>query len=620
MKSELNKYPACIWLASILIGALAFGATTAAGLELPVVAAGIAVLAVIGYAFGWKAMAFVLVGLVMGVYVSLFSRTAIHGLEDVTIQDRQGFLVARADRVISSDSASQKVLCTGRLSSDALSAESVCVLLSVRRGLRDVDFGRGCIFSSTIRFNLPQERAFPGEFSQKDYCRSLGASFVARTETDDCSIIEPASGFLLFFDGASKRICGIIDRMYPAEVAGIVKALATGDKSQISPETGRVFSLSGTAHVLSVSGLHVGIVAFCLFAMLSGVRNRVVKFVIFFVLIFIFVAITGWQPSALRAGFMAVVFLYLRTAERRAVGLNVICFSIAVIILSSPQLVFNAGFQMSALSILGIAAFYGPAGRFVDAIAGGQKSHFQFLRSSIALTASASIAVAPVTAYYFGYYSIVSVAANLIVVPAISLAMIFVYISIPLYLVSSAAAAVYSVPASFLIASSESLNSLAVSLPYSFFRDDFIFAKSIIISILLIYILSSRTRRAAIFRVGAACVAAALVFAQLGEGGEECVVVPRKANVAVLLADGGRHYAIIADRRPDNFGAVDWGELTYLESIDGPLTVAVSGNSGIALTDALRGLRDFAYAEIPADCQRRINEILNETIVKRVKK
>lgn len=620
MKQELNKYPACIWLASILLGIGTFGAVDLSGTEIFLVVCCVIALAGMCAALGRRAAAFVLIGLVMGAYVSFFSRTAVYGLGNITIQDRQGFLVARADKVISSDSAGQRVLCTGSLSSDAFSAESVCVLLSVRRGFRDVEFGRGCLFSSSVRFNLPQDRALAGEFSQMDYCRSLGASFVARSESDDCSIIEPANGFLLYFDEASKSINALIDKMYPAEVAGIVKALATGDKSQISPETGRVFSLSGTAHVLSVSGLHVGIFAFCLFAMLSGLRNRIVKFGVFVALMFAFVAITGWQPSALRAGFMAVVFLYLRTAERRAIGLNVICFSLSVIILASPQLIFNAGFQMSALSILGIAAFFGIACHFVDAISGGPKPSFRFLRSSVALTASASIAVAPVTAYYFGYYSIVSVAANLLVVPAISLAMVFIYISIPLYFVSSAAAAVYSIPATFLIDVSERLNTIAVSLPFSYFRDEYIVAKSIIISVLLVYILASGSRRMALFRVGASCVVAAMLFVALGVDGTDCRIVPRKSNVAVLFADGGRHYAIIADRRADNFGAVDWGELSYLESIDGPLTVAINGNSGIALTDALRGLREFNYAEIPADGQRRINEILNEIIVRRVKK
>lgn len=616
----LNKYPACIWLASILFGVSIFGALDFSGVEALATIGCILILAASSYALGKNAVAFALVGLVMGAYASILSRTDVHGLESVTIQDMKGFLVARAEKVISSDSASQRVLCTGRLSSEALSAENVCVLLTVRGGFRSVEFGRGCFFSSSINFNMPQQRAFPGEFSQSDYCRSLGASFVGRADADDCSIIEPAAGILFFFDNVSRSISGIIDRLYPEEVAGIVKALATGDKSQISPETGRVFSLSGTAHVLSVSGLHVGIVAFCLFSVLAGLRSRVVKFIVFVCLLACFVAITGWQPSALRAGFMATVFLYLRTIERRAVGLNVICFSIAVIVLLSPRLIFNAGFQMSALSILGIAAFFSIADRFVGMVVGRSGGGMRFLRSSIALTVSASIAVAPVTAYYFGYYSIVSVAANLIIVPAISLAMVFVYFSIPLCFASSAVASVFALPATFLIECSEGLNALAVSIPFSYFRDEFIVAKSIIISILLVYIISSHTRRTAIFRLSASCIALFIIFATIGEDYGPCRVVPRKSNVAVLFSGGGKHYAIIMDRRADNYGVVDWGELLYLEAIEGPLTVAVNGNSGIALTDALKRLREFSYAEVPTDCQRQINSILKEIIVQRVRK
>ena len=141
--------------------------------------------------------------------------------------------------------------------------------------------------------------------------------FYARGTADRLAILDDAKNFNQYSKNFADKIEERIDSLFYPDVSGVVKAILVGNKSDLDKNVRDVFSLSGTAHILAVSGLHVGIIAGILMLFLSGLENRKVKFVIFSVLIFGYAAITGFCPSVMRAGFMAVLLHFVYSIDRK---------------------------------------------------------------------------------------------------------------------------------------------------------------------------------------------------------------------------------------------------------------------------------------------------------------
>ncbi len=264
----------------------------------------------------------------------------------------------------------------------------------------------------------------PGEFDMKTYYQLLGvAGRVFLDSAEDILLVRHTSGFDFsrdVVDRARNLVRAGISSSLHGDVAGLAKAMVLGERGGINREINEQFINSGTIHILSVSGLHIGFLAGILVTLASvfSISRRWRFFFIAPVLVF-YGLIVGMGPSVFRAVIMGIVILFGAFLQRRSTILNSLGFAALVILVVTPAQLFMASFQLSFAAVLSIAFFY-------ERLLAMVRSAFPRLAdrpwlnpavSITVLTVSATLGTIPLTAFYFGRVSLVSVVANFFIVP-----------------------------------------------------------------------------------------------------------------------------------------------------------------------------------------------------------
>ncbi|MDD4081135.1 MAG: ComEC/Rec2 family competence protein [Eubacteriales bacterium] len=137
--------------------------------------------------------------------------------------------------------------------------------------------------------------------------------------------------------------------------AGLAKALIIGDRDGLSEETTTNFRDAGAAHVLAVSGLHVSLMASMAYFVLRrfSLSHRAL-FVVFAVLLLAYCRLLDFTPSIVRASILTLVYLLGRAMRRRVDPLTSLAAAFLLILLARPLDLFNLGFQLSFLAVLGL--------------------------------------------------------------------------------------------------------------------------------------------------------------------------------------------------------------------------------------------------------------------------
>ena len=224
-----------------------------------------------------------------------------------------------------------------------------------------------------------------------------------------------------------------------------------GEKESMSDEVFESFQLSGTAHILAVSGLNVGLLALAIHICLQRLKvtsaGRWVALSLFFLMLLVYSSLTGNSPSVKRAAFMSMVMIGGEAFGIKTYPVNSLAFADLLILLFDPLDLLNPGFVMTNAAVLAILLIYP---RFIGPRQKGSgllKSAGYALFSSFMVTLAAIIGVSPVIAYYFGTFSVVSLLAN---IPVVLFSNLLMYDLVPMLLLNL----VSSYAASFFAASS----------------------------------------------------------------------------------------------------------------------------------------------------------------------
>ena len=210
-------------------------------------------------------------------------------------------------------------------------------------------------------------------------------------------------------------------RQFGNDVYGVVAAMTLGDKSALTRDMREVYNVSGAAHVLALSGLHLGIVYALLSLLIVGRRLRVAMQVLVVLGMWAFAFLVGLSPSVVRSAVMLSVYALLSLGHRGRMSVNVLCFTAICMLVASPLSLFDVGFQLSFLSVLSIVVFY-PLfyGLLSVEFLQGHRV-VRWLWGMACVSISAQIGTAPLVAYYFGRFSTAFLLTNFIVVPATTL-------------------------------------------------------------------------------------------------------------------------------------------------------------------------------------------------------
>ena len=211
------------------------------------------------------------------------------------------------------------------------------------------------------------------------------------------------------------KICRAVDFHIGGEEGEILKALTLGLRAGFSPEFEKNLSHSGLWHLVSLSGMHLGIMAGLVFLVITALRipgRFRWGIVIIFILFFCILAVA--RAPMVRAGLILCIIFGSRYLRRYTDPWNLLALSALIIVIIKPGELFGAGFQLSYTAAIFIMA---GMNRMEIVI---RRIRKRYLRNTVALAAvsfAATIGTAPLLAYHFGGIPFASFFASMIGVP-----------------------------------------------------------------------------------------------------------------------------------------------------------------------------------------------------------
>lgn len=211
-------------------------------------------------------------------------------------------------------------------------------------------------------------------------------------------------------------------------IAGVV----CGRSSELRAQpAGDLFSVTGTAHLIAVSGSHLAIVGFVIESALQKTRlSRGLQRGLLVMALAAYAVFTGASPSAVRACCMVAVTLVVNGAGRRRHGLSALLLTMAIFMLLRPTVLFEMGFQLSCASVFAILCFCPYA-----TYALGELGVPSGVASILSVTLCSQIATLPVTIPAFGMFSLIAPLANAVIGPVISVLLASSVVLVPCSLV-----------------------------------------------------------------------------------------------------------------------------------------------------------------------------------------
>lgn len=330
----------------------------------------------------------------------------------------------------------------------------------------------GLRYGETIRFlaKVKRPRNFhnPGGFDHEKYL-ALSGIFATAFLKDAEGIVrtsERGPSFNGWIEGIRDSIRNNVFKNAGSS-APVLLALITGDQGEIPKETREAFSQAGTAHILAISGEHVGLVIMLSFAILIWMFRRSeramlavniykVAAVITIPVIIIYSLIAGGGFSIVRSAIMGGTVLTALMIDRRRDMSTLVAFAAFLILLFEPQALFDISYQLSFVSVISLMVIFPYLKRIyerndgsnpVTAVTTASSRIWSHVAVLATVSIAATIGTTPVVAHYFNRISIISPIANLVTVPIIG------FIIVPLGLMSS-----------LLIPLSQTLSGLVVSV------------------------------------------------------------------------------------------------------------------------------------------------------------
>ena len=306
----------------------------------------------------------------------------------------------------------------------------------------------------------------PGHYDYESAMKLKGFSCAASV-SDGRQIVPMGRGHLGYLseilESARRPIRSFFQETLPHQNHALYRALILGERQLIGHEMREPFNVAGLGHILAVSGLHIGLVGWLAYLLIKGllslsyrlalqtdIRKLAAAVTCFPVVAYALLA--GFQVSSQRAMIMALAYLFSMIVGRDKEIWSTFALAAIVVLAIDPHSLFGISFQLSFGAVLGILwlapAIYGKVfAPFTEGMKRGKitERFCTYIGGLIAVTLSAMIFLLPIIAFYFHRISVVSIPANIIVVPILGLWVI------PLGLLSVAALPISTTLAQLLL-------------------------------------------------------------------------------------------------------------------------------------------------------------------------
>lgn len=212
-----------------------------------------------------------------------------------------------------------------------------------------------------------------------------------------------------------------------------IAAMTLGDKTGVSAELRDTYSKAGVSHVLALSGLHLGIIYAMIALLLGRRRNTMGGLLVTLLLVWTFALMVGMSPGIVRSAAMFSVYASMTFLQRDYLTANSLALAASVMLLASPAMLWDVGFQMSFLAVMGIVICHV---LLLNNRLYVRYAHRRFvgkLVSLVCISLAAQLFVLPLVMYYFGNVPFYFLLANIVAVPLTTL---IIYAAMLLFVLS----------------------------------------------------------------------------------------------------------------------------------------------------------------------------------------
>ena len=294
----------------------------------------------------------------------------------------------------------------------------------------------------SAQFKTPKNAGNPGEFDYAKYLHRQGISGTAFCDTASWRILKPAEskGLPHHLTALRTQLLQRLSRHLEGQSLEVAAAMTLGDKQLISKETRALYSETGASHILALSGLHLSIL-FALFNLLLLRPLRSVRYVseviqlVFLTTLWGFVVMVGAPLSLVRAAVMLTLLQICVLLRRDRISLHNLSLAALLLLLWSPQSLFDVGFQLSFMAVLSILIVMPRLPRLTPVTQGTTPLWrlkwwaINAVQDLLLVSLAAQIGTLPLVLYYFHTFPTYAILLSLWVVPlaglVLTLALLF---------------------------------------------------------------------------------------------------------------------------------------------------------------------------------------------------
>ncbi|SMP26715.1 competence protein ComEC [Chryseobacterium profundimaris] len=300
-------------------------------------------------------------------------------------------------------------------------------IVYIPKSEKQLDFNH--YYQTNAFISKPESPQYDFQFDYSKYLKRKNIDFqcyindeVSAAERNDLSLKEK------FYQKRWEVLKNIDNTQMSSKAKEFLKGIILADRTGIDAQTVQDFSRSGLVHFLAISGTHI-VVIFGLFyfllAKILPVRYRKYVIVISLVLIWLFTAFIGFGSSVVRSSLMLSVYSIYVLLQRKPDMLHSLALSAFIILLFDTQQLFDVGFQLSFLAVLGIFWLNQP----ILSRLPKQKSWLKkIVFNTVSISISAQVATLPLVLYYFHQFSVISIIANFFIVPFSEMLIVFSFV------------------------------------------------------------------------------------------------------------------------------------------------------------------------------------------------
>ena len=271
-----------------------------------------------------------------------------------------------------------------------------------------------------LQFEEPQGSLNPGGFDNRRYLRLKGIYFQAHLRPDHWRLISRGNRdpvFRMALSWRDKMLMLLRNNGIKGREFAVAGALLLGYVDEVDNDLMKDYAATGVIHILSVSGMHVGMIFLVFEKLLAFIEKRkngiYIKAFLIIGFIWLYAFITGLSPAVMRAAAMLSLVVSGKAMKRHPHILNILAASVIFLLVLQPLMLADPGFQLSYLAVAGIVLFFRPvrslylAGNWI----------LDKVWSIVAVSIAAQFVALPLCLYYFHQFPDYFMITNIIVIP-----------------------------------------------------------------------------------------------------------------------------------------------------------------------------------------------------------